>query len=184
VHAPEVECIAKGKAHKKYEFGVKVGVVSTNKESFVIGAKALPGNPYDGHTLQACIEQAQRITGVEAKQAYTDRGYRGHGYQSGSLQVWIAGAKCGMTEAIKRKLKRRNAIEPVIGHMKSDGRLARNFLKGIEGDAMNALLCGAGHNMRKILKKLRLFCAQLGLTVRQLLGWLGEQTVWVRLCLV
>ena len=148
VHAPEVECIAKGKAHKQYEFGVKVGIVSTSKESFVIGAKSLPGNPYDGDTLQACIEQAERVPGVKAKEAYTDRGYRGHS-NTGTLKVWIAGAKRGVTSAIHRKLMRRNAVEPVIGHMKRDGRLARNFLKGIEGDAMNVLLCGAGHTMRK-----------------------------------
>ena len=74
VHVPEAERIAKGKAHKHYEFGVKVGIVSTNKESFVIGAKALPGNPYDGHTLKACIEQAERVSGVKSKEAYTDRG--------------------------------------------------------------------------------------------------------------
>lgn len=169
VHAPEVECIAKGKIHKQYEFGVKVGIVSTSKESFVVGAKSLPGNPYDGHTLQACIEQAERVSGFKAKEAYTDRGYRGHGCNGSTLKVWIAGAKRGVTAAIHRKLKRRNAVEPVIGHMKSDGRLARNFLKGIAGDAMNALLCGAGHNMRKILKKLRLLCAQLGITLQQLL---------------
>ena len=81
-----------------------------------------------------------------------------------------------MKAAIHRKLKRRNAVEPVIGHMKSVGRLARNFLKGIEGDAMNALPCGAGHNMRKILKKLRLLCAQSGMTLRQLLGLLQPRT--------
>jgi transposase, IS5 family len=168
VHAPEAECIAKGKAHKQYEFGVKVGIVSTSKESFVIGAKSLPGNPYDGHTLKACIEQAERVSGVKPKEAYTDRGYRGHGCNTGTLKVWIAGAKRGVTPAIDRKLKRRNAVEPVIGHMKSDGRLARNFLKGVQGDAMNALLCGAGHNMRKILKKLRLLCARLGISMQQL----------------
>lgn len=170
VHAPEVECIAKGKIHKQYEFGVKVGIVSTSKESFVIGAKSLPGNPYDGHTLQACLEQAERVSGMKAKEAYTDRGYRGHDCNSSTLKVWIAGARRGVTAAIHRKLKRRNAVEPVIGHLKSDGRLARNFLKGIEGDAMNALLCGAGHNMRKILKKLRLLCAQLGISMQQLLS--------------
>lgn len=169
VHAPEVECIAKGKVHKQYEFGVKVGIVSTSRESFVIAAKSLPGNPYDGHTLQACIEQAERISGCKAKEAYTDRGYRGHGCNSSALKVWIAGAKRGVTGAIHGKLKRRNAVEPVIGHMKSDGRLARNFLKGVEGDAMNALLCGAGHNMRKILKKLRLLCAQWGVMPTQFL---------------
>ena len=184
VHAPEVECIAKGKAHKKYEFGVKVGIVSTSKESFVIGAKSLPGNPYDGHTLQACIEQAERVTGIQPKEAYTDRGYRGHGCNTGTLKIWIAGAKRGVTAAIRRKLKRRNAVEPVIGHMKSDGRLARNFLKGVDGDAINALLCGAGHNMRKILKKLRLLCAQLGIMIGQLLSATREQTAALKLLTV
>jgi len=158
VHAPEVECIAKGKAHKRYEFGVKVGIVSTSRENFVIGMQALPNNPYDGHTLQGAVEQLQRITGQLPKEAYVDRGYRGHGLET--LAVWIAGTKRGVTTAIKRKLKRRNAIEPVIGHLKSDGRLGRNFLKGELGDAMNALLCGAGHNLRKILHRLKLFCTR------------------------
>ena len=184
VHAPEVECIAKGKIHKQYEFGVKAGIVSTSKESFVIGAKSLPGNPYDGHTLQACLEQADGVSGLKAKEAYTDRGYRGHDCNSGTLKVWIAGAKRGVTTAIHRKLKRRNAVEPVIGHMKSDGRLARNFLKGIEGDAMNALLSGAGHNMRKILKKLRLLCAQWGIMIWQPLSAPREQTVALKLLTV
>jgi transposase, IS5 family len=169
VHAPEVECIAKGKAHKQYEFGVKVGIVSTSKESFVLAAKSLPGNPYDGHTLQACIDQAARVSGIAPSEAYADRGYKGHGCNTDSFKVWISGSKRGVTPAIERKLKRRNAVEPVIGHLKSDGRLARNFLKGIEGDAMNALLCGAGYNLRKILRKLRLFCTLCGITVRELL---------------
>ena len=169
VHAPEVECIAKGKVHKQYEFGVKVGVVSTNKESFVVGARAMPGNPYDGHTLKECLDQAQRVSHVAPTEVYTDRGYKGHGCATETLKVWIAGTKRGLTAAVQRKLKRRNAVEPVIGHMKSDGRLARNFLKGVDGDAMNALLCGAGHNMRKILKKLRLFCAQFGISLNALL---------------
>jgi transposase, IS5 family len=173
VHAPEVECIAKGKAHKQYEFGVKVGIVSTSKESFVLAAKSLPGNPYDGHTLQACIEQATRVSGIAPKEAYADRGYKGHGCNTDFFKVWISGSRRGVTPAIERKLKRRNAVEPVIGHLKSDGRLARNFLKGIEGDAMNALLCGAGHNLRKILRKLRLFCAFFGFTLRQLLALLA-----------
>lgn len=169
VHAPEVECIAKGKAHKQYEFGVKVGIVSTSRESFVLAAKSLPGNPYDGHTLQACIEQATRVTGIAPQEAYADRGYKGHGCNTDSFKVWISGSKRGVTDAIQRKLKRRNAVEPVIGHLKSDGRLARNFLKGVQGDAINALPCGAGHNMRKILRKLRLYYALCGLTVRQFL---------------
>jgi IS5 family transposase len=168
VHAPEVECIAKGKAQKPYEFGVKVGVVSTSKESFVVGMQSLPGNPYDGHTLEASLEQVQKLTGVAPKEAYVDRGYRGHGLVD-AVKVWIAGAKRGVTVAIKKKLKRRNAVEPVIGHMKSDGRLGRNFLKGVAGDAMNALLCGAGHNLRKILRRLALLCARFGGSLSQLL---------------
>ena len=177
VHAPEVECIAKGKAHKQYEFGVKVGIVSTNKESFVLAAKSLPGNPFDGHTLQACIDQAARVTQITPREVYTDRGYRGHGCDTESLKVWIAGAKRGVSKATGKKLKRRNAIEPVIGHMKSDGRLARNFLKGVEGDAMNALLCAAGHNLRKILKKLRLFYADWA---GQLIGLLRASALHAR----
>ena len=170
VHAPEVECIAKGKAHKPYEFGVKVGVVSTSKESFVVGMKSLPGNPYDGHTLKVSLEQTARLTGVQPREAYVDRGYRGHGLAD-DVRVWIAGTKRGVTVAIKRKLKRRNAVEPVIGHMKNDGRLGRNFLKGVAGDAMNALLCGAGHNLRKILRQLALLCARFWISLNQ---WLAR----------
>ncbi len=130
VHAPEVECIAKGKAHKPYEFGVKVGVVSTSIDNFIVGMKAFSGNPYDGHTLLASLEQAHKLTGIVARQVYVDRGYRGHGLTE-STKIWIAGAKRGVTVAIKKKLKRRNAIEAVIGHMKNDGRLGRNFLKAL-----------------------------------------------------
>jgi len=107
VQVPEVECIAKGKAHKRYEFGVKVGIVTTSKESFVIGLQALPGNPYDGHTLKGSLEQVVRITGHLPTEAYVDRGYKGHGLDT--VKVWIAGAKRDVTAAIARKLKRRNA---------------------------------------------------------------------------
>lgn len=179
VHAPEVECIAKGKAHKPYEFGVKVGVVSTSKENFVVGMKAFSGNPYDGHTLLASREQVHKLTGIVAREVYVDRGYRGHGLTE-TTKVWIAGAKRGVTVAIKKKLKRRNAIEPVIGHMKHDGRLGRNFLKGAAGDAMNALLCAAGHNLRKILRRLALLCVRLGIGFNQLLvsNGLNLQLKW------
>ncbi len=166
MHAPETECIAKGKAHKKYEFGVKVGVVSTSRESFVVGMKSLPGNPYDGHTLKASLDQVERLTGRLPQEAYVDRGYKGHGINDS--EVWIAGTRRGVTPAIKKKLKRRNAVEPVIGHMKNDGRLGRNFLKGMAGDAINALLCGAGHNLRKILRRLALLCAQIWRLLLQL----------------
>jgi transposase, IS5 family len=179
VHAPEVECISKGKAHKQYEFGVKVGLVVTSKESFVLAAKSLPGNPYDGHTLKSCLEQAQRTSGVHAAQVFVDKGYRGHDCNSDTCQVYISGAKRGITPSLKRKLKRRNAIEPVIGHMKSDTRLSRNFLKGAHGDAINALLCAAAHNLRKILAKLRLLCAQWGIGWDEMLTTLRAQRAFV-----
>ncbi|BCO09285.1 IS5 family transposase [Desulfolithobacter dissulfuricans] len=153
LHAPEVECIAKGKAHRKYEFGVKVSVAVTNRDNFVVGMLAEHGNPYDGHTLAKALEQVQELTGKVVRRCYVDRGYRGHGVNT--TQVFISGRKRGMTPQMKKELKRRSAIEPVIGHMKADGKLDRNYLKGILGDKINALLCGAGQNIRILLRKLR-----------------------------
>ena len=152
-HAPEVECIAKGKAHKKYEFGVKVGVAVTNKDNFVVGMKALPDNPYDGHTLGEMLSQVMRLTGKTLERCYVDKGYRGHKMKEPF--VIMPGRKRGVTSTIRKELKRRNAIEPIIGHMKEDGKLNRNYLKGTFGDKINAILCGSGHNIRIILRKLR-----------------------------
>lgn len=153
IHAPEVECIAKGKVHKKYEFGVKVSVATTSRDNFVVGMQALPGNPFDGHTLAGALAQIGRVTGVVPDRCYVDRGYRGHGVESSS--VFISGQRRGVTPTIKKELRRRSAVEPVIGHMKEDGKLGRNWLKGSIGDKINALLCGVGHNLRIILRKLR-----------------------------
>ncbi len=153
LHAPEVECIAKGKVQKKYEFGVKVSVTTTNRDNFVVGMQALAGNPFDGHTLQGALDQTSRLTGQTAERCYVDRGYRGHGVTE--TAVFISGQRRGVTPTIKKELKRRSAVEPVIGHMKTDGKLDRNWLQGGIGDKINALLCGAGHNIRIILRKLR-----------------------------
>jgi IS5 family transposase len=153
LHAPEVECIAKGKAHKKYEFGVKVSVAATNRDNFVVGMFAEHGNPYDGHTLSKALEQVERITCETIERGFVDRGYRGHGIAK--PEIFISGRRRGMTPQLKKELKRRSAIEPVIGHMKADGKLGRNHLLGELGDKINALLCGAGHNIRLVLKKLR-----------------------------
>jgi len=155
LHAPEVECIAKGKAHKKYEFGIKVSLTATQKGNFIVGALALPGNPYDGHTLGKALHQVRRLTGTLPDKCFVDRGYRGHGVKN--TRVYIAGQKRGITPTLRRALKRRNAIEPIIGHTKHDGLMGRNYLKGSAGDAMNAILAAAGHNLRIILRKLRLF---------------------------
>ena len=154
LHAPETECISKGKAAKKYEFGVKASLAVTNKEGFVIGAMSCPNNPYDGHTLKEQLDQVNALIPdkVQIKQCFVDRGYRGHGIKN--IKVFISGQKRGVTRHIKKLLKRRSAIEPEIGHMKNDGRLGRNYLKGKIGDMQNVILCASGHNLRKILNKL------------------------------
>ncbi len=152
IDAPEVECISKGKAHKRYEFGCKVSVTTTNESNWVVGVQALHGNPYDGHTLAEAIEQVERITGRDVKEAFVDKGYRGHDY-TGDGQVHITGqrGKGKAGPALRKRKKRRSAVEPKIGHMKSDNRMGRNFLKGVEGDRINAMLAGIGANIRKLL---------------------------------
>lgn len=153
LHAPEVACIAKGKAHRRYEFGAKVSLAATNREGLVVGTLALAGNPYDGHTLQAALDQAERITGVAVARCYVDRGYRGHNAPE-RTRVVVAGQRRGITPTMRRELRRRSTLEAMIGHMKADGRLDRNYLKGAVGDAINALLCGAGDNLRLLLNHL------------------------------
>ncbi len=158
-HAPEVECIGKGKASAPYEFGVKASIVTTNARApggqFVLHAKALPGNPYDGHTLRAVIEDTQKLTGREIERAYVDKGYRGHDAPH-PRRVFISGQKRGVFGVIKSELRRRSAIEPVIGHMKAEGHLGRCYLKGSAGDAANAILTATGYNFRRILAWLRM----------------------------
>jgi IS5 family transposase len=145
-----VECIGKGKARTRFEFGCKVSLATTNRTApggqFLIGARALPGNPFDGHTLAAQIAQTESITGVPVARAYVDRGYRGH--DADKQRVFVSGQKRGVTPTIRREIRRRAGIEPVIGHMKADGHLGRNFLAGATGDAINVVLSAAGHNLR------------------------------------
>ena len=156
-HAPEVECIGKGKASAPYEFGVKASIVTTNAcapgGQFVLHAKALPGNP-DGHTLGSVIDATEKLTGCAIERAYVDKGYRGHD-TANPRRVFISDQKRGVFGIIKRELRRRSAIEPVIGHMKTDGHLGRCHLKGREGDAANVILTAVGHNLRRILARLR-----------------------------
>jgi IS5 family transposase len=152
IDAPEVECISKGKAHKRYEFGCKVNVAVTNESNWIVGIEALHGNPYDGHTLANAIEQIERITDRQVKEAFVDKGYRGHDY-TGDAAVYITGqrGKGKAGKALRKRKKRRSAVEPKIGHMKSDNRMGRNYLKGVEGDRINAMLAGIGANLRKLL---------------------------------
>lgn len=155
MHAPEVECIAKGKVRHPYEFGVKVSIATTHKEGLVVGIKSMPGNPYDGHTLPLAVKQIAELTNRAPKAVFVDRGYRG--IEIPNITIWRSGQKRGVTAGIKKAIHRRSAIEPAIGHMKNDGRLGRNWLKGELGDALHAMLCGAGHNLRMILRAIRLF---------------------------
>jgi IS5 family transposase len=159
LHEPEVDCISKGKARKRYEFGTKVSLATTIDEGFVVGMRAMSGNPYDGHTLPEALEQVAILTGQTPALAVVDRGYRGHGVLA--TQVLISGTRRGLTPKLKRLLRRRSAIEPEIGHMKNDGRLSRCPLKGTTGDAIFAVLCGCGHNIRKILAHIRVLLTHL-----------------------
>ena len=120
----------------------------------MLHAKALPGNPYDGHTLKTIIEDTQKLTGCEIERGYVDKGYRSHDTEN-PRRIFISGQKRGVFGAIKRELRRRSAIEPVIGHLKAEGHLGRCYLKGRAGDAANAILSAVGHNFRRILAWLR-----------------------------
>jgi IS5 family transposase len=160
LHAPEVECISKGKAHAPYEFGVKVSLATTLNRSkggqFALHAKALPGNPYDGHTLAEIIPDMEAMIGVELERILVDAGYRGHNAPlSHRFRIYTAGQKRRMTPAIKREMRRRAAIEPVIGHLKNEHRMRRNYLAHAQGDAINAILAAAGYNFRLLLNWLR-----------------------------
>ena len=171
-HAPEVECIGKGKASAPYEFGVKASIVATNRRApggqFVLHAAALPGNPYDGHTLRDVIADTEKLTGCAIERAYVDKGYRGHDTEN-PRRVFISGQKRGVFGVIKRELRRRSAIEAVIGHLKTDGHLGRCHLKGPEGDAANAVLTAVGHNLRLILAWLRALLCLILVVLRQAL---------------
>jgi len=139
-----------------YEFGVKVSIATTLEHSkggqFIAHAKALPGNPYDGHTLGEIIPEIESRIGATIKRLVADKGYRGHDApESHKFRVFLSGQKRGVTAAIKRDIRRRSAVEPVIGHAKSDHRMDRNYLAGSHGDAINAVLAAAGYNFRRLL---------------------------------
>jgi len=171
LHAPEVECIGKGKAHAPYEFGVKVSVATTLKRSkggqFALHAKALPGNPYDGHTLETVIPDMERTIGARIERILADAGYKGHNAPlSHKFRVFTTGQKRRMTPAIKRELKRRAAVEPVIGHIKNEHRMDRNYLAHAQGDAVNAILAAAGYNFSLLLKWLRVLLCLMAIVCR------------------
>jgi IS5 family transposase len=163
---------------------VKASFAVTNARckggQFVLGARTLPGTPYDGHSLAAQIAQTERLTGRRVKRVYADRGYRGHGVERDGLDVILSHTRGITSPTIRREMRRRNAIEPVIGHMKADGLLERNHLAGPDGDAINALLCAAGHNLRLLARWLeppRLWILARALGLRALPGTWRQETV-------
>ena len=155
LHAPEVECISKGKARNRYEFGVKVSLAVTHKQGLMVGAKRFAGNPFDGHTLKAQLAQCNELTkdvGRPVKQAFVDLGYRGVDKDNPGIEVVHRGRIKSMSMAEKKLLKRRQAIEPAIGHTKHDNRMIRCYLQGTVGDALHAISCAAGYNIRWLMR--------------------------------
>lgn len=155
LHEPDVQCISKGKEHKKYEFGAKASLVVTQRSGVIIGALSLPKNQYDGHTLDAALAQQQRLTGHLLKEAFVDRGYRGRKEVAGTLihtpKKFSAKLSRYQQQKLKKGFSKRAAIEPRIGHLKSDHRLNRNFYKGINGDQVNVMLAAAAMNFKRMM---------------------------------
>jgi IS5 family transposase len=150
-----VDCISKGKARTPYEFGVKVGIASTLSGNLIVGARAFHGNPYDGHTLNEQLEQATILmqdSAAKPTTAFVDLGYRGVDAQNPDVHIVHRGKSKRISEQERKQLKRRQAIEPIIGHLKADHRMDRCHLKGETGDRLHAVLCAAGYNIRWLLR--------------------------------
>jgi len=165
LHEPQVYCVSKGKAHKKYEFGAKASVVMTKTSGIIVGAESIETNIYDGATLPRVLEQVEALTGQRPQRAIADRGYRGRS-RVGDTDILVPqarhrGLSTHQRREMKKRFRRRAAIEPVIGHLKTDFRLARNFLRGTEGDQINLLLAAAAWNFRKWMRQASLFWLHL-----------------------
>jgi IS5 family transposase len=152
LHEPQVNCFSKGKEHKKYEFGSKASFLITQKTGVIVGAMNFSENMHDSKTLPAALRQHERLTGIQAKEVYVDRGYPGL-TQIGCTQIHLPKPNKNITLAQRKKHRRRAAIEPVIGHLKHDYRMLRNFLKGSYGDAVNVLLAAAAMNFKRMMNK-------------------------------
>jgi transposase, IS5 family len=154
-HAPEVSCISKGKARKPYEFGCKASIAITHGQGLIVGARTFPGNPYDGHTLAAQLEQTNILLediGVKPQEVFVDLGYRGVEQDNPQVVIHHRGKYRSMTKQQRVWLKRRQAIEPIIGHLKADHRMDRCWLKGEMGDAIHTVLCAVGYNIRWLMR--------------------------------
>ncbi len=171
IHEPKAYCISKGKEHKKYEFGSKASLVITKNSGIIVGAYSLEKNQYDGHTLPKALEQCEQLRGMRPKVAIADRGYKGK-TRIGETEILIPKSPKKQASQYEKKkararFKRRAAIEPVIGHLKTDNRLARNFLKGVIGDQINVMLAAAAFNLRKWMRKAKTFLGSFYKSIEQ-----------------
>ncbi len=165
IHEPEVYCIGKGKAHKKYEFGAKASIAVTKNSGIIVGAVSHPQNIHDSKTLVEVISQSSELRGQCPTVAICDRGYRGKS-RGGETRILISKpsgkrATPYQRQKARKRFRKRAGIEPIIGHLKSDYRLIRNFLKGSVGDSVNLLLAAAAFNFKKWMRKVQLFLRQL-----------------------
>ena len=159
LHEPSVSCIAKGKEAKKFEFGNKSSLVVTKHSRIIIGAIAFEGNPYDGHTLDAQLDQVERLTGKLPRVAIVDRGCRGRKAIDETETCTPGKLKASATpyqkQKVRKRFRARAGIEPIIGHVKHDHRMKRNFLSGVIGDQINTILAATGFNLMKKLRKIK-----------------------------
>ncbi len=158
LHEPDTACIAKGKAHKKFEFGSKVSIAIVPGSNIIVGIKNFNGNPNDTSTLEPALTNIEKITGIKFKNAIVDRGYKGKALINGTqiISPKPPNQKQAYSKSVMRKKCRsRAAIEPVIGHVKKDCRMQTNYLKGNIGNEMNANLAAAGFNFKGLLRKIK-----------------------------
>ena len=171
IHEPHVYCVAKGKDHKKYEFGSKVSIARTKNSGIIVGALNIETNQYDGHTLAAALQQIEELRGTRPTVAITDQGYRGRKHYGETEVVNARDLRRQKTaygkRKVKQQLKQRSAIEPVIEHLKSGHRLSSNYLSGVFGDNVNVMLAAAGYNFKRLLRKLKHFLLEF-------LSWLSS----------
>lgn len=187
LHAPEVECIGKGKARKPYEFGVKASIAVTHRSGLMVGARTFPGNPYDGHVLNQQLEQTSILlerTGRVPKEVVVDLGYRGVDQDNPGVEIIHRGKYRSLTQRQRRWLKRRQAVEPAIGHLKSDNRMDRCWLHGATGDALHAVLCAAGYNLRWLLRAMVRLGLRALLLRPEFLAWWGRFLASLPFCSV
>lgn len=157
LHEPHIYCMSKGKAHRRYEFGTKASITTTRDTGIVIGALAFEENVFDGHTVPAVLSQVKRLIGGVPKVGIADRGYRGKSRVNGTQIVTPKPVRKNASreamELARKRFRRRAGIEPVIGHLKSEHRLNRNYLKGFAGDQINLLMAAAAFNFRKWMRE-------------------------------